>query len=193
MTGMTESQTPAAQTSASQWPIGTQALDLVNGRIFEVGYDSSTLLHVWRFVSSTTGLDGQQTIVWGGAAIAVNVNQRILDAYSSTRNPAAVVGGITPANFAAQPNAVVLFGCKMTGVRWTRQSTTGAIASIGVFRNGVIIAPVFAIAAGGPSVGQTVFATPVQLLAGDRLSCQGIFSVATTTQMIFEASLLPPA
>lgn len=184
--------TPEPQLAAASIPCGSLAVDTTNGRLFEVVFNPATNRHAWRAVATWTGLAGQQTMVWGGAALTVNASPRILDAYSTTRNGAAVVGGITAANFANLSNLVVEYDCRITGVRWNRAANAGAINAVGLFRNGALIGATFNVAAAGPTVGISTFGTPVSLNAGDRIAAQATFAVATTTQFIVQGLILPP-
>lgn len=192
VTGMTVSQTPEAQTPAAFYPSGVVAIDSTNGRLFRTELDPALNANVWRLLCSWTGLDSQQCMIWGGAALTISTSPRILDAYSTTRNGAAVVGGITAANFQTVSNLVALYDCRVLGFRWTRTNTTGSVSNVGVFRNGALAAPVLNIAAGGPFSGVVNFVAPVALVAGDRVGCQATFAVATTNQFIVQAIVLPP-
>jgi hypothetical protein len=193
VTALAVASTPEPQLAAASLPVGDTAVDTANGRLFQVVFDQATGRHVWRMAATWTGLAGQQTMVWGGAALTVSASPRILDAYSTTRNGGAVVGGITVANFTTLSGLAVEYACRITGVRWVRAGNAGAINTVGVFRNGALIGATFNIAAAGPTSGVFNFPAAVSLAAGDRLASQATFAVATTTQFIVQALILPPA
>lgn len=62
--GLAPSDTPEIAVSASSSPVGRQAIDVDNKRIWEVSFDVASGLHVWQLLSSLGG-QGQVTIDFG--------------------------------------------------------------------------------------------------------------------------------